>query len=252
VLVSVGVPPVLPDPGILSAVAKGDFAAAAVTLMEATGIPCSSFKPDPDVADAMDKAASKTTGTSGLVTAVKDPCLAIATALVATVKANVLTKAQAALAQGAGLPYLPITSAKESLSLTPSPLGRTGPTRVTLRMQPRDDNADAAGITCAVTVRVVNVATDGGTERTVVPSQVVAVPELPAPNRGRWEKTIVLASDAPTKDLLNGTWHLRATTPMAPGGCLLTSIDLEGTPPTLPNYAKDRQKGQPTVEAARP
>ena len=250
-LVSVGVPPVLPDAGILAAVAKGDFAAVAVTLMEVAGIPCSTFKPDPDLATVMDKTAQATTKGSEIVQVAKDPCLAIASALVATVKSQVLPKAQAAIAQSAGLPFQTISSRQYPFSLTPSPLGKNGPTNVLLRMQPREDNAEASGITCFVTVRVVYVPDDGGKPTTVIPGQVIRIDELAAPNEGHWEKEVVLNSKAPNKYFYNGTWRFEATT-QGVQQCRLEPITLTGRPKPLPNYAKDRKKGQPTDAAARP
>ena len=84
----------------------------------------------------------------------------------------------------------------------------------------------------------------------MVPGQVIAVPELAAPNKGRWEKQLVLSSKAKHGDLV-GTWHLRVT-PTVGSPCRLEAVDLAAVPPTLPNYAKDRKKGQPTTADARP
>ena len=244
-MASFGIPP-LPDLSVLESVAKGDFAAIAVTLMEIAGIPCGSMKADPDLTTAMDVASSKVGKSAGAVAkGIEDPCLAIATAMVATVKSTVTAKAETVVAQAGGLPYYPMTNyGIAGFSMVPSAFANPAPVRIQLRLQPKADNAEASGIACPVQISVDNSNSGPKARWAVVPSTVASVAELPAPNVGRWERTLVLDPVKIKKYTLTGDYELHLE-PWPTSRCRFDPVTITSTPRAAAKKPKDRKPGYP-------
>lgn len=154
-LASVGLPPALPSGDALVAAASGEFAQLGADLMAAYGIPCEEVKAPAGFGDALDQASSALDAPK-VGKAAEDPCLAVATLLLSSVRDQVAAEAMSTVGGASGLPSFP---GVEGFSMTPDPRAELQPLRVDVKAHLTKASADGTGAVCKV--RVVRPGTSG-------------------------------------------------------------------------------------------
>jgi hypothetical protein len=181
-LASVGLPPALPSGDALVAAASGEFAQLGADLMASAGIPCEEAKAPPGFGAALDQASSALDAPK-VGKAAEDPCLAVATLLLDSVRDQVAAEAMSTVGSASGLPSFPEV---EGFSMVPDPRGELQPLRVDVKAHLTKASADGTGVVCKV--RVVKPGTSGQF-RSVTPwgSWVFGTSEQkPIDGKGAW------------------------------------------------------------------
>ncbi|RJS45480.1 hypothetical protein D4739_04090 [Nocardioides cavernaquae] len=181
-LASVGLPPALPSGDALVAAASGEFAQLGADLMASAGIPCEEVKAPPGFGAALDQASSALDAPK-VGNAAEDPCLAVATLLLDSVRDQVGAEAMSTVGSASGLPSFP---GVEGFTMTPDPRAELQPLRVDVKAHLTKASADGTGVVCKVRVVMPNTS---GQFRSIPPwgSWVFGMREqTPIDGKGAW------------------------------------------------------------------